>query len=95
MRIVQGLSQHTLGYTNVFVKYYTILLKQNHSFRKKRPSTKDDLDFLLTIIINVLRTTKPYKIRVFKSFCRLLVTLPKRFKTTVNYYIRTFKFYSI
>ena len=40
-------------------------------------------NLLTTIITNVLRTPKPYKIRVFKSFCRLLVALPKRHITPI------------
>ena len=33
--------------------------------------------------INVLRTPKPYKIKAFKSICRLLVALPKRHITPI------------
>lgn len=52
--------------------------------KKKYPNTHyvKYFSILLNTTINVLRTTKPYKIRVFKPFCRLLVALPKLFRTT-------------
>ena len=41
-------------------------------------------NLLTTIITNVLRTPKPYKIRVFKPICRLLVALPEHLKSALN-----------
>ena len=42
--------------------------------------------FSVFVLINVLRTPKPYKIRVFKLICRLLVALPEHLKSTLNIY---------
>ena len=38
-------------------------------------------NLLTTIITNVLRTPKPYKLWVSKPICRLLVALPKHLIT--------------
>lgn len=66
---------------NINYSYYTLILKRKKEASKLLTKSKYFSNFLTTIITNVLRTPKPYKIRVLKPFRRLHVALPKQANT--------------